>query len=109
MSEVRPDLAAVAPQKPDVLLRLEAEIPVTVAEGADLAAWWSTNGDARDAIDCIEYLRAANQRHCNDERDLKAASGRLLELESETAAQRRRIADLEAEVTALRSHQQEGR
>lgn len=109
MTELRPGIALIVPPQPDVLVRLEAEIPVTIADTADLPAWWAKNATAREAIACIEYLRAANQRHCNDERDLKAASSRLLELESESAAQRRRIADLEAEIAAARAAHQEGR
>lgn len=106
-SEIRPDLTAAAPLKPDVLVRLEAEIPVTAAEGVDLAAWWAKNATARDAIAAIEYLRAANLRHCAEERELRAVEAELRDFEAENEALRNQVADLEAERDA--SQQPEGR
>jgi hypothetical protein len=101
-------LALVAPPRPpDLLVRLEAEIPVT-ASAAFLAGWWAQKqGTAREVSECIQYLRAANQRHCDDDKTIKAQGDRIVALQDEGAAYRRRIADLEAALAA--AHAQEGR
>lgn len=91
----RPSLVQ-ADNKPDVLVRLVEWHRLTfrpvVLSNED---WAALHNDIADGMDAISGLRAANQRHCDDERLLKDA--------------RARVAELEADLAALRSAGMEGR
>lgn len=68
--------------RPDVVARVAPELLSAIAMATPAALFCVD--DIRELVDAVEYLRKANERHCNEERDLKVAREHIGELERRT-------------------------
>lgn len=71
------------PCRPDVVDRVKPDLEAARAAGTPAALF--NVDDIADLVAAVVYLRAVGERHCDDERDLKAARARIATLEASIA------------------------